>query len=124
MICDVCCFVDAVLCWCWSVGGSPQMPQCYFAMLVALVVSSQALTGLFGLSFCTSVLSLFYQLLSIPNTIAPNLYTIACQYLLNHLLLLFSVFDSYFLFVLWCDYPEGLLSLESHEWLLARINFD
>ena len=44
------------------------MPQCYFAMLVALVVSSQALTGLFGLSFCTSVLSLFYQLLSIPNT--------------------------------------------------------
>ena len=100
------------------------MPQSYFAMLVASVVSFLAPTGLFGLSFCTSVLSLFYQLLSIPNTIAPNLYMIACQYLLNHLLLLFSVFDSYFLFVLWCDYPESLLSLESHEWLLARINFD
>ena len=98
------------------------MPQCYFAMLVALVVSSQALTGLFGLSFCTSVLLLSYQLLSIPNNIAPNLCTIAYQYLLKHLLPLFLVFDLCFLSILWCDYPESLLSLESHEWLLARIN--
>ena len=34
------------------------------------------------------------------------------------------VFSLYCIFILWCDYPNSLLSLESHEWLLARINFD
>ena len=94
------------------------MPQCYFAMLVTLVVSSLALTELFSLSFCTSVVSLSFQLLTIFNTVAS---IVVYDFLL---LPLFSDFDpvSY----MYCGVTTliSLLSLESHEWLLARINVD
>ena len=83
--------------------GSPQMPQCYFAMLAALVVSSLALTELLGLSFCTSVLPLSCHLTTYHMTLLPLLSPscpISYQYLQNSLLLRSSDFD--YVFSLYC----------------------